>query len=285
MSSKAPFGNDELHRLLTIEDLLRLPSPPPDQRFAYGPDPNQFGELRLPKNPGPHPVAIVIHGGCWRAEYNLNHIAGFSASLARNGIAAWTFDYRRVGHPGGGWPGTFDDIARGAASLRARARRFDLDLNRVVAVGHSAGGQLALWLAGHVRDAKQSTLFAMNPIPLRGVVVIAGITDLRRAAEAGICGDMVEKLLGGSPKVVPERYRAASPVELLPLGVAQHLVHGARDSIVPVKMSEDFVEVAQKQGDKALSTILPDAGHFEPIVPDTPASQQVIACIKSLLGE
>jgi acetyl esterase/lipase len=284
MRSKLPSSEDQ-PSLLTIQDILRLPSPPPDQRFAYGPDPNQVGELRLPKKSGPHPVALVIHGGCWRAEYDLNHIAGFSASLARNEIATWTFDYRRVGHPGGGWPGTFNDVAHGAASLRARARRFDLDLNRVVAFGHSAGGQLALWLAGHVRDAKQSTLFAMNPIPLRGVVVLAGITDLRRAAEAGICGDMLEKLMGGSPKVVPERYRAASPVELLPLGVAQHLVHGAKDSVVPVKMSEDFVEAAQKQGDEAILTVLPDAGHFEPLVPDSPDAQKVIEIVKLLLKE
>jgi acetyl esterase/lipase len=269
--------------LLTIEDVLRLPSPQPDQRFAYGPDPNQFGELRLPKTHGPHPVAIVIHGGCWRAEYSLNHISSFSAALARNGIATWTFEYRRVGNSGGGWPGTFDDIALGATSLRTRAQRFDLDLDRVVAVGHSAGAQLALWLAGHFRDAKQSTLFAQNPIPLRGVVALAGITDLRRAAQIGICGEALEKLMAESSTAHPDRYRAASPVEMLPLGVVQHLIHGARDPFVPVKMSEDYVAVARKRGDKAHLTVLPDAGHFELIVPEYPASQEAIACIKSLV--
>lgn len=285
MDPSPPASGDKGAKLLTVEDVLRLPSPPPDQRFAYGPDPNQFGELRLPKTPGPHPVAIVIHGGCWRAEYNLNHISSFCAALARNGIATWTFEYRRVGNPGGGWPGTFDDIARGATGLRSRAQRFDLNLNRVVAVGHSSGAQLALWLAGHVRDAKQSTLFALNPIPLRGVVALAGITDLRRAAEIGICGEALEKLMAGSPAVFPERYRAVSPVEMLPLGVAQHLIHGARDPFVPVKMSEDFVALARKVGDKALLTIVPDAGHFELIVPEYPAAQEAIACIKSLLKE
>ncbi|MGE5327360.1 MAG: alpha/beta hydrolase family protein, partial [Deltaproteobacteria bacterium] len=264
-------------------DVLRLSSPPPDQWFAYGPDPNQCGELRLPKSRGPHPVVMVIHGGCWRAEYNLTHITGFSAALARNGIAAWTFDYRRIGNPGGGWPGTFEDVARGAASLRIRENRFDLDLNRVVAVGHSAGGQLALWLAAHIRDARQSALLATKPIPLRAVVALAGITDLRLGREAGVCGDAITRLLGGAPEDVPERYRAASPLELLPLGVPLHLIHGAKDTVVPVTMSEDYVEAAQRLGDKAALTILPDAGHFEAIAPDSPASQKAIECIMSIL--
>ncbi len=264
---------------------MRLPSPPPDQRFAYGPDPNQFGELRLPKTRGPHPVAIVIHGGCWRAEYNLNQIASFSAALARNGIATWNFDYRRVGQPGGGWPGTFDDIVRGAESLRARARRFDLDLNRVVAVGHSSGGHLALWLAGQRRERRPNVLSAMNPLPLQGLVVLAGITDLRRATETEICGEALKRLLGGEPQVFPERFRAASPIERLPLGIPQYLFHGRLDSIVPVEMSEDYVSAAKRHGDRATLTVLPEAGHYELIVPDTPASQEVLAQIKLLLSE
>lgn len=284
MSNEGSPTNRQPSRLLTVEDVLHLPTPPPDQWFAYGPDPNQCGELRLPKSRGPHPVAMVIHGGCWRAEYDLTHITGFSAALAQNGIAAWTFDYRRIGNAGGGWPGTFEDVARGAASLRTRANRFDLDLSRVVAVGHSAGGQLALWLAAHIRDAKQSTLLAAKPIPLRAVVVLAGITDLFRGREAAICEDAIERLLGGPPESVPERYRAASPMEFLPLGIPQHLVHGAKDSVVPVKLSEDYLAAAQRKGDKAVLTILPDAGHFEAIAPDSPASGEVIALIKSLLS-
>jgi acetyl esterase/lipase len=280
-----PSSNGRDVKLLTVEDVMRLPSPPPDHRFAYGPDPNQFGELRLPKTRGPHPVAVVIHGGCWRAEYDLNHISSFSAALAREGIAAWTFDYRRVGQSGGGWPGTFEDIAHGAASLRLRARRFDLNLNRVVAVGHSAGGQLALWLASHRRAQKPSPLSALNPLPLRGLVILAGITDLRRAAQAGICGEALRKLLGGGPETFPDRYRSVSPIELLPLGVAQHLIHGGLDSIVPISMSEKFVETSRRLGDQAQLTVLPEAGHFEPIVPETLASQEVIAHIKLLLGE
>ncbi len=285
MAPPLPRSSGRDGRLLTIEDVLRLPSPPPDQRFSYGPDPNQFGELRLPKTRGPHPVAIVIHGGCWRAEYDLNHISSFSAALAEEGIAAWTFDYRRVGQSGGGWPGTFEDVARGAASLRPRARRFDLDLNRVGAIGHSAGGQLALWLASQRRARKPSPLSALNPLPLRALIILAGITDLRRAAEAGICGEALRKLMGGDPRTFPDRYRSVSPIELLPLGVAEHLIHGGKDSIVPPSLSEDFVAAAQKVGDKAQLTILPEAGHYELIVPGTSASQEVIARVKLLLGE
>lgn len=263
---------------------MRLPSPPPDHRFAYGPDPNQFGELRLPTTRGPYPVAIVIHGGCWRAEYDLNHISSFSAALALEGVAAWTFDYRRVGQSGGGWPGTFDDVARGAACLRQRARRFDLDLNRVVAIGHSAGGQLAIWLASHRRARKPSALTALNPLPLRGLIILAGITDLRRAAEAAICGEALKKLMGDGPETLPDRYRSVSPIELLPLGIAVHLIHGGQDSVVPVSMSEDFVAAARKLGDKAVLTVLPEAGHYELIAPGTTAAQEVIALVKLLLG-
>jgi acetyl esterase/lipase len=283
MSPSQPSGKDEPARLLTIQDLVCLPTPPPDHSFSYGPDPNQFGELRLPKTPGPHPVGIVLHGGCWLAEYNLNHISGFAAALAQNGIAAWTFNYRKVGHPGGGWPGTFEDIAQGAASLRARARRYDLNLSKAVVIGHSAGGQLALWLASHARKARQSTLSTRKPIPLLGVFVLSGITDLRRAFEAGICGAALENLLGGSPRAFPDRYRAASPAELLPLGVDQHLMHGSKDSFVPVSMSEDYVKTARSRGDNASLTVIPDAGHFELIAPDSVASRHVIASIKILL--
>ena len=284
MSKESSPTDDPPSRLLTVKDVLHLPSPPPDQWFAYGPDANQCGELRLPRSRGPHPVAMVIHGGCWRAEYDLTHITGFSAALARDGIAAWTFDYRRIGNAGGGWPGTFEDVGRAAASLRTRASRFGLDLSRVVAVGHSAGGQLALWLAAQIRHSRQSALLVTRPIPLRAVVVLAGITDLRRGREGGICGDAIVRLLGGSPEDVPERYRAASPLEFLPLGIPQHLMHGARDSVVPLEMSEAYVEAAQRSGDQATLTVLPDAGHFEMISPESPASQRAIAFIKSFLN-
>ncbi len=236
-------------------------------RIRYGDDPLQFGDLRLPQGTGPHPVAIVVHGGCWMAEYNLDHLANFSAALARAGMAVWTIEYRRVGNPGGGWPGTFEDVARAAEHVRVLARRFPLDLERLIAAGHSAGGHLVLWLA------------AQRRIPLRGVVSLAGITDLRRAAAEHVCGDAVAQLLGGATDL----YKQTSPMELLPLRVPTRLVHGALDRIVPLDFSKNYEARARKAGDDARLIVLPGAGHFELIAPQSAAWKTVEEAVLSVL--
>jgi acetyl esterase/lipase len=281
--SQPPCDSNAISRLLTVHDILNLHFPPPDERFGYGPDSQQFGELRLPKSPGPHPVAIVIHGGCWRAEYSLQFMASFAAALAKAGIATWNIEYRRVGNLGGGWPGTFEDVTRGAGYLRPLAQRYDLDLNRTVAVGHSAGGHLALWLASRKRATKPSARSSKNPVPLRGVVVLAGVSDLRAALRNCSCAELVPRLMGGMPEDMANRYNLASPAELLPLGVPQRLVHGALDASVPLKMSEDYTTAARSGGDNIRLTILPNAGHFELIAPGSSAWQPVLETIRALL--
>src|SRR5439155_8576098 len=139
----------------------------------------QFGELRLPKGRGPFPVAIVIHGGCWRSDYDLKHVGPLAGALTERGIATWTIEYRRIGDPGGGWPGTFEDVAQAADHLRALARRYPLDLHHVVAIGHSAGGHLALWLAARPGLPPDAALASADPLPISGVVGLAAISDLR----------------------------------------------------------------------------------------------------------
>ena len=240
---------------LAAQSILDLPPPPAGVHINYGSGRYQFGELRVPAGGGPHPVAIVIHGGYWRARYDLAHIGHLCAALVRHGVATWSLEYRRIGNPGGGWPGTFDDIGAGTAHLAAIAAANRLDLGRVVAVGHSAGGQLALWVA------KQGKL------ALRGVVPLAPVADLRRAWELKLNGTVVAELLGGSPDSVPERYRAASPIELVPLGVRQRLLHGANDEVVPVSLSRAYVAAAQAKGDDATLHEPSGAGHFELIDP------------------
>lgn len=267
---------------LTFQDIEKLSAPPADRRVAYGSDPEQFGDLRLPAGKGKHPVVVVIHGGCWYSEYNLNHIANFSAALARLGVVTWSLEYRRIGSAGGGgWTGTFEDVARGTDYLRVLARSYPVDLRRVVVVGHSAGGQLALWLAARRRLPKGSPLYSRNPLKLRGVVSLAGVTDLRKFRPN--CGDAVTKLLGGSPAEVGERYAQTSPVELLPLGVAQRLVHGALDRIVPPDQSRDYERAARKSGDEVELSIVEGAGHFELIAPQPAAQSAVEKAILSLL--
>src|SRR5215468_9805667 len=197
--------------------ILTRPAPPADARVSYGSNEFQFGELRLPKGPGPYPVAIVIHGGCWMSQYGLSYMGHLSAALTEAGVATWSIEYRRVGNQGGGWPGTFEDVSRAADHLRKIAKTYPLDLNRVIAVGHSAGGHLALWLAARKILPKDSPVYSPDPLPLRGVAPLAGITDLRRVGTA--CDANVPQLMGGSATDKTAIYNQASPIDLLPLGV------------------------------------------------------------------
>ncbi|MDT7809500.1 MAG: hypothetical protein QOJ70_3313 [Acidobacteriota bacterium] len=266
---------------LSFEEIEKLPAPVADHRIAYGDGPLQFGDLRLPQGRGPHPVVIVIHGGCWYSEYDLKHVANFSAALTQMGVATWSLEYRRIGDAGGGWPGTFEDVAQGTDFLRVLARTYHLDLRRVVVVGHSAGGQLALWLAARKRLPKESPLYSPDPLPLRGIVSLAGITDLRGYGPG--CGNAVTKLLGGSPEEVPLRYRQTSPIELPPLRVKQRLIHGLLDKIVPLKQSRDYEVAARRKGDDVKLVTVGEAGHFDLIAPQSSAWPAVQEAISSLL--
>src|SRR5262245_23626012 len=226
------------------------------QRIPYGSDSFQFADLRLPNSKGPHPVVIVIHGGFWRAKYDLEYISPVCDDLTLAGVATWNLEYRRLGSPGGGWTGTFDDMTAGRDHLHSIAIQFGLDLNRVIALGHSAGGHLAMWLAS------QKKL-------LRGVVSLAGVVDLKRAWELRLSNNVVEEFLGGSPDEVPDRYRFASPIEQLPFAIPQNLIHGTIDASVPYEISQRYVQTARLRGDNAELITLENAGHFELVDPRT----------------
>ncbi len=266
---------------LTYQDILKLPSAPADRRVAYGRDPLQFGEIRLPPGRGPHPVAVIIHGGCWYAEYDLNHIASFAEALTRLGVATWVIEYRRIGNTGGGWPGTLEDVAQATDYLRTLARVYSLDLRRVVAVGHSAGGQLALWLATRDTLPRESPLHSGYPLRLRGVISLAGITDMQKFGSR--CGGAARKLLGGSREEIPERYKQSSPIELLTRGTPLRLIHGALDQIVPLEFGEEYEMAAKSKGLDIELIVLKDAGHFDLIAPQSAAGLTVQAVVLSLL--
>ncbi len=176
---------------------------------------------------------------------------GLGAHLAARGWAAWNLEYRRVGADGGGWPTTFDDVRAG---IEALAGVDALPLDRVVTIGHSAGGQLALWAARTVPG-------------ITDAVSLAGVTDLRRAFELGLSSNATGEFLGGSPADLPERYDRASPMALLPLGVPTLLVHGDRDENVPVELSVSFAQAAQAAGDDVGLVVRPGVDHFEVIDP------------------
>jgi pimeloyl-ACP methyl ester carboxylesterase len=266
---------------LTLDNYLALPAVAADHRLAYGQEVEQFGDLYLPPRPGPHPVVLLLHGGCWQAKYDLHPLGSLCHALREEGLAVWSLEYRRLG-AGGGWPTTFQDVATGGDFLKSIAQRFSLDLTRVVAVGHSAGGHLALWLAGRHRLQADSVLFVDQPLQLAGVVVLAGIPDLAVAAQESVCGDAPVSLLGGTVDEVPDRYRQASPVELLPLGVPQRHLVGAEDILVPAAYVEAYVAVASRHDDVQLG-ILAHMGHFELVDPSTPAWPALRRAVLSLL--
>ena len=277
--------------MISFSDLISTAAPPADHREAYGADPLQFGELRLPRRADSHaPVVVLIHGGCWRSAYDLTHAAPAAAALADAGYAVWVPEYRRVGDDGGGWPGTFDDIANAVDHVRALAVRYpSLDTARVVLGGHSAGGQLALWAASR-RDGDAPLAGSTVPAPpaqhaLRvvGVVSLAGITDLAEYGSAsGSCNSAVAPLLGGTVAEVPDRYRAVSPIERLPIGVPVRVVHGASDPIVPLAQSRALVAKSHDRGAVVTLVEVPGAGHFDVVAPQSTAWPAVLDAVRAL---
>jgi dipeptidyl aminopeptidase/acylaminoacyl peptidase len=230
------------------------------EHHPYGRARGQFGELFLPHGDAPFPVAVVLHGGFWKAQYGRKQTHRICADLAARGWAAWNVEYRRLGRlSGGGYPATIDDVAAAVdhlADIPAHAAGA-LDRERVVAIGHSAGGHLAAWLATRKRPR----------VPVRGVVAQAGVVDLLMASELRLSNGIVHRLLGGTPSEVPERYTRASPAEHLPLGVPVLLTHGGRDDIVPAEMSERFATAARAAGDDVRLVVAPDSGHFGQLDP------------------
>jgi acetyl esterase/lipase len=228
------------------EDILTDPPPPAaDARLAYGPEPLQFGDLRRAEG---DTLAIVLHGGSWKATYNLTHLGHLCLALREAGVATFNVEYRRVGDPRGGWHDSLDDILLAVDFARNLA-------SRLVLVGHSAGGHLALLAA------------ARRELP---VVALAAVSD-----PAAWANDAVEAFFGGEPP------RAGSPLAQLPLGVPQVLVHGTLDDVVPFEQSTRYVEAST--GEAELIS-LDGAGHFEPIDPLSPQWRVVSAAIERFLA-
>ncbi|MGH3568716.1 MAG: alpha/beta hydrolase family protein [Pseudonocardia sp.] len=267
-------------------------------RLDYGSHRSQFGELTLPAGDGPvRGVIAVVHGGFWRQGFGLELGRPLAVDLANGGYAAWNVEYRRVGG-GGGWPATFDDVAAALDLLAGpvqQAANGRLDLDRIIAVGHSAGGHLAAWLAarpglpagapGAARPGFPTGAAGSAPqVRLRGAVSQAGVLDLVDAADRGVGGGAVADLVGGSPAGVPDRYALASPSARVPLGVPVVCVHGTDDRTVPIRQSERFVAAARSAGDPAELVALPGVDHFAVIDPSTAAWRSGRDAVERLLA-
>ena len=272
-------------------DLLNVTVPPGARHIAYGSDPLEFGELRVPAGKGPHPVVVMVHGGCWSAKLgnmpdrvvSLELLHPITAAFAEMGIATWNLEYRRLGNPGGGWPGTFEDVARGADHLRKIARENGLDLTRVVAMGHSSGGHLAMWLAARSKLPRTSVLYVKDPLALKGVVDLDGPPDLKATLplQVPVCGaPVIVNLMGGTPEEQPQRYREASPAEMLPLGVRQEFLAGRMFAA----QAPGYEETAKRAGDTVHTVVMAQAGHFVFLDPGSAAWPEVVKSTRALLG-
>lgn len=226
----------------------------------YASGPSQVGELFLPRGSGPFAVAIVVHGGYWRARHDRTLMDGLCVDLAAHGLAAWNLEYRRVGL-GGGWPETFEDVAAGVDQLVELDA--SLDLTRVLAVGHSAGGQLAMWIGARPR-LPAGTPGASPRVRVEAVVSQAGVLDLVLAAGLVPSAEPTRALLG-DPEQHPDRYELVSPRALVPLGIAQLVLHGDRDDTVSMRIATSYAAAATEAGDPCELRVLTNTGHFEHI--------------------
>ena len=246
-------------------------------KHAYGADRNQFGELYRPAKGSKRGTVVIIHGGFWRAQYDLSLGRPLAGDLARRGYTVWNLEYRRVGQ-GGGWPGTFADVAAGIDALA----ELDVDTEHVCAVGHSAGGQLAGWAV--VRQQLPPGAPGARPrVVTTAAVSQAGVLDLATAAKDGVGATAVPDVMGGTPGEVPERYRLVDPIELLPAPAPVLCVHARADDVVPFAQSTAYVDAARRAGSQA--TLVPVEGdHFTVIDPASPAWRVVVDALPGLLG-
>ena len=269
----------------SVDDYMNQPRHAPAAVVHYGPAPAQVAELFLPPktlgSKAPHPVVVLLHGGCFLAEYQgLAQTSAIAADLAGRGYAVWNVDYRKLGEPGAGYPGTFQDVATAVDRLRTEAPKYNLDTRRVIAMGHSAGGHLALWAAARGKLPADSALRTADPLPIRTVVSLAGIGDLKGQAKvfAIPCGDdTIERLIDLTRRKAP--YADTSPAELLPSGAKVVMVHGAYDPVLPPYTGRAYVELAHKAGDPAEVVTIPDAGHFDVVIPTTAAWKAVAGIV------
>jgi acetyl esterase/lipase len=246
----------------------------PDARtleLAYGDDPNQFGRLHLPAGGEPHPVLTVVHGGYWKDSKSLDNYPTLELVRHFEGrVAVWNVEYRRMGQPGGGWPGTFVDVGRAFDHLRELADEHGLDTERVTVVGHSAGGQLATWLACRRNVPADAPFHAAEPLLPRAAISIGGIPDLALAWEGGLGNDTIlPRLMERPPTEAPDKYAATSPVELVPPACPVTLVHGLADVDVTPEQSRSFAAAAHAAGADCELIELEHADHFTMLQPGT----------------
>jgi acetyl esterase/lipase len=269
-------------------DLLDRPRPQADARVAYGTDPLQFVDVWLPKRKGKHPVVLMVHGGCWQTDIADASIMNYIADALRaRGIAVWNIEYRGVDRPGGGYPGTFLDVAAAADALRKAGPRFALKTERIVAIGHSAGGHLALWLAARGRIPANGVLYKPKPLPIATAISIGGLPDLEAAQipPGDTCdAEPVRRLVGAQIPGRQDVYSDTSPAAMLPFSTPQVLVNSTRDRIAPPSFADAYQANAKARGTIVRKIVVPEEGHVELIAPGTASWTAELSEIERALG-
>ncbi|MBV7538353.1 alpha/beta hydrolase [Duganella sp. sic0402] len=271
---------------MTLQDYLALNGPAPTQHVAYGAAPSQFAELFVPAGAGPFPVAVIIHGGCWTKAFGgITQMRNMAGVLAGQGVAVWNVEYRRYDEEGGGYPGMYQDVATAMDRLRVLAPQHQLDLSRVVLVGHSAGGHLAQWAGSRVRLPRSSPLYVADPLPVPVVISLGGLADLRneQALIKSSCDRDMAQLAGVASATRPDIFSDTSPAEMLPAGVRTVLIHGEHDDISPLRVGQDYARRAQAAGDSAEVLMLPGGSHYDEVAASSPSWPLVYAQIQKAL--
>jgi acetyl esterase/lipase len=271
---------------MKLADYMALSGPAPTATFAYGDAPSQYAELFLPGGKGPFPVAVLVHGGCWTKEFGgITQLRNVAGALAARGIASWNVEYRRVDEPGGGYPGTYQDVNAAMAMLGRQAHSYPLDLERLVAVGHSAGGQLVQWLGARARIPGSSPLFRADTVPVRQVISLGGLADLRReqAVIKSSCDRDIADLTGAASSTRRDVFADTNAGDLMPNGSRTVLITGEFDMISPPRVARDFASRARAAGDQAEVVILPGASHYDEVAASSPSWPLVLREIEKAL--
>jgi acetyl esterase/lipase len=271
-------------KLMAWPDLLGRPLPKATKRITFGSEAHQFADLWLPEGKGPFPVVLMVHGGCWQTDIaDLSIMNYISEDLRTRGIAVWNIEYRGVDRPAGGYPGSFQDVAAAADALRTYGKEYPLKLNRIVALGHSAGGHLAFWLAARQDLPKDSPLRTKKPLRLASAISIGGLPDLEatRAREDNVCEAAPIIAMAGEPsRERPNIYSDTSPAALPANKVRQIVINGDRDRVAPPPTAFAYKALMTGKGQKLREVIVPNTGHVELIAPGTAAWSQIVEAVE-----
>lgn len=274
--------------LLTWPELLGRIRPVPDHVVRYGDQAQQVVDLYLPAGDGPHPVVVMIHGGCWSQPWDRSLMNWISDDLRRRGVAVWNIDYRTLGeNDRSAYPALFMDVAAAADALRDHAAQYRLDISRVVTVGHSAGGHLALWLAGR-RNLPRDHFASRNPLPIHAAISLGGLQDLELAERppgSGCGTEVIGRLIGRSLPDRSDPFADTSVPRMGALHIAQVLINGNQDRIIPPHFAEDYARRMRALGDDVRVRMIDATGHVELVAPESAAWAAAVEEIERAFGQ